>query len=931
MTRLLLAVVLACCVVGSARAQEQDQVVELLDRTLFFADPAISDVQISPDARLMAFLAPFEGVLHLWVKTIHAPFTEARRLTGNEEDPSSSYHWSADSRFLLYLRDSGGDENFHLFAIAADTTSSAALEVRDLTPYGTVQTRIYSLAPFDSSGVVIVGLNDRLSQFHDVYRIDIASGNRELVLQNPGDVVTWIVNLAGIPVAATRIGFGGGTEIAGVFGDTIVAVYGCEPDETCEPIRAHRDGSRVFIASNRGDRGRTELELLNPRTLEIEPVHTDPEGRADLSGVLFAPSTFELAAVMYNDDRTRIYPVDTLFPRDHALLEERFPELELTFGAASSNGALQVLQVSGDREPGTTFLFDVWRGRVDSLSAAHPDMPREQLRPTTAIRYRSRDGSDIPALLTLPVDSAPAGLPAVIVPHDGPWERDRWDYDPLVQFLASRGYAVLQPNYRGSKGFGKAHESSGFRAWGTTAQTDLNDGIQYLVAEGIADPSRIAIVGLGYGGYAALMGASSSTARYAAAVAIGGPADLPSFLAELPPYASSLAPRYRSRVGDLDDPADLQRLEVESPIFMVNEFRAPVLLIHGVNNPIVNVGQSDRLAAALSQAGREVEYLRVGGEGRQFRRAENRLAIATAIESFLAAHLGGGNQVPALGAADPVLTRMADAGRAALGGALASVVLPTADGNRLRRGTLRYRLSTTDGFTIESVREIQRTSMNRRDIWRIIDSAMVPVYAGMQADTMLDFAAQSDPSQPEFEPIDLPPPPDAEEPAWDTVEVDRRTLLPIRRRTAGPISVAIDYSGEQITGEMQILGMTLPIDVAIMEPVFGDGPALELAIAGLPLRDGYEVPMRVFDIRLERVVPMLLRVQGREQVETPAGRFDAWRAELTPVSRRDAPTYQLLLMNEQPHYVIRSTVRVPGDGGGFSETTELIEIVRRLR
>ena len=910
------------CVATSLAAQQVRPPAPLLDRARFFEDPALANVQISPDAQWLAFRAPHDGVMQLWIAPTHGVLDSAVRLS---DGPAESFVWSRDSRYLLFFRDRDGDENYHLYAVDADTAGAGV--PRDLTPYGAVRARIYAL-PGSAPEAIIAGLNDRDPTAYDVYRIDIASGERELVRRNDAQVADWVTDLDGNVRLGVLRGPDGSVDLLRVSGDTLSPVFGCAPDETCRPIRFHWDGRRVYIATNRGDRDLTELILFHPDTFEEELVERDPEGRVDFGEAVFSPGSDALVATVYHDDTTRIYSQDSVFTRDLARLAEHLRFAGLALGSASGEGALWIVHVEGDTDPGSTYLFDSWNNTIDLVGEWRPQLSPDRLATSVWISYATRDGSRVPALLTLPPGDSTSNLPAVLLPHDGPWTRDRWRFNPLVQFLANRGYAVLQPNFRGSRGYGKAFLAAGNGAWGTgVMQHDLTDAVRYLTERGIADPGRLGIVGFGYGGYAALAALAFTPDRFAAGVAVSAMTDLPRFLADLPPYEALARASLYYRVGNPDLPEERARLESQSPALAARRMTQPVLLAHGVNDPQVSIDQSERMVAALRAAGNAADYLRIAGEGHRLRRATNRIAFAAVLERFLALHLGGRVQDSlATDIADLVNAMTVGAGDA-LGAAGASTApLPEADGSLIQRATLVYRVTTSDGDETEFVRRIVRTRANRRDIWRVIDSTMVPVFPQLEFDTT---GLAADPRGALPEPPPREPPAAAElAPAADTMDVDRRTLLPLQRRVGGPVTIMIDYTADSVSAEFEVSGFFDDVHVRLEAPVFADGSGLELVIAGLPLTEGYETGLRVFDMQLRQVVPLTLTVTGTERVDTPAGRFDAFRVTLTPVDVRDAESRSLLVRQQAPHVVIRADMRVAGDPTGFTQTVELIAVER---
>lgn len=624
--------------------------VPLLDRELFFGNPRIANGQLSPDGHWLSFVQPFDGILNVWVKRIEEPFEAARPMTDDRSRPVILSFWSRDSRRILFVQDRGGDENYHVYTVDPAAPAAAGARVPaalDLTPGGEVQARIYEL-PEDDPRHAIVGINDRDPRLHDVWRLDIRSGDRELLLANEENVAEWVADLTGRLRLGHRQRPDGGWEILSVDGDRLTPVYECGPEEECRPIRFHVDGQRVYIETSRGAPDLSRLVLLDPATGRTEEVESDPEGEVDFGGALFAADTRELIGTWYTGDRVRWYPRDPRFAEDLERARRDLPDGDLGFRSMTRDGRRMLVSAISDVEPGASWLYDREAGSFELLYRTRPEVPSHHMARTTAVRYRSRDDMEIPAYLTLPRNDGERPLPTVVFPHGGPWARDTWGFHNIVQFLANRGYAVLQPNFRGSTGFGKRFLNLGNREWGTGAmQHDLTDGVRWLVESGIADPDRIAIMGGSYGGYATLAGVAFTPDLYAAAVSIVGPSSIPTLLESIPPYWEPVRRTFSVRVGDPENPADLERMRAQSPLYSAARIRTPLLVVQGANDPRVKKTESDQIVRALRDLGREVEYLVATDEGHGFASEESNQALFAKIEEFLATHLGGRHQAEA--------------------------------------------------------------------------------------------------------------------------------------------------------------------------------------------------------------------------------------------------------------------------------------------
>ncbi len=874
----------------------------LIDRELFFGDPEISGAQISPDGRFITFRKPYKDVMNIWVKAVDEPFDAARPITADTERPVRGYFWSQDSRYVLYVQDKGGNENFHVYAVdpgAAAEAETGVPSARDLTAYENVQARIYAV-PEATPDKIIVGLNDRDPQLHDVYRVDLNTGERELILQNDENVAGWLTDLDGNVRLGAKLGPEGGTHVLRVDGDALTEVYSCSNEETCGPIRFHKDSKRVYMITNKGDDvDLTQLILFDPQTGDYQVVESDPEGQVDFGGAEFSDVTDELVATYYVGDRVRIYPKTDEVARDLELLRSKLPEGEISLGSSTEDETLHIISVTRDVDPGSTYLYSRENGTVELLYQSRPELPSEHLAPMKAIRYKARDGLEVPAYLTLPKGVQPRNLAVIVLPHGGPWARDVWGYDPYTQFLANRGYAVLQPNFRGSTGYGKAFLNAGNEEWGTGAmQHDISDGVKYLIEQGIADPGRVGIFGGSYGGYATLAGVAFTPDLYAAGVSYVGPSNLITLLNSIPPYWAPIKKIFDVRLGDPNDPEDRERLIAQSPLFSAENITAPLLVIQGANDPRVKKAESEQIVVALRDLNRAVEYLLAEDEGHGFAGQENRLAVAAAMERFFAKHLKGRYQE---GMPETIATKLAQLTidvaavelpeLTAAAAAAETTPLPEADGSLLRAGTMQYTTVLQvmgQELAIEATRTMESATLDGRPIWRVVEVSVLPMGT-----------------------------------LTDTLDLDRATLLPVRRIVGGMGNMSLRYTESRVTGEMGFQGQTVPVDVELTAPVFAGGSGLELSLAGLPLAPGYETALRSFDPEMQRVRVFQISVTGSETTECAAGVFETFVVKLTPLDGETAGTSTFRVMRDAPHHVVLREFQLPAQMGSGTGNKEL--------
>jgi dipeptidyl aminopeptidase/acylaminoacyl peptidase len=630
---------------AGADARAQSGLSPLIDREILFGNPEISGAQLSPDGKFIAFRKPLKDTMNIWVKRAGEPFASARPLTNETKRPIPNFFWSRDGKFILFVKDNGGDENFNVYAVNPNETPAGGAEVpaaRNLTDAQKVRAVLYAV-PKSEPDAIYVGLNDRDRAWHDLYKVKISTGERTLVRQNTERLTGWLFDNTDRLRLATRSPQNGDTEILRVDGEgKFTKVYSCNVFETCGPVAFHKDNRRVYLRTNKGDDvDLIRLALFDPESLREEPVEADPLKRVDLGGVFISDVSKEVILTSYTDDRARLYFKDKAFESDYNLLRKRLPNREISFDSATADEMLWLITAASDTEPGEKYMFDRKTKKLTLQYRVREKLPREALAEVKPIRYKSSDGLEIPAYLTLPRGVAAKNLPTVIIPHGGPWGRDYWGYQSLAQFLANRGYAVLLPNFRASTGYGKRFLDAGNKQWGERMQDDITWGVKHLIAAGIADPKRVGIMGGSYGGYATLAGVAFTPDLYAAGVAIVAPSNLITLLEAIPPYWESIRTTFYKRMGDPNTPEGKAQLLRQSPLSHVDKIKTPLLVVQGANDPRVNKRESDQIVIALRERGFPVEYMVAPDEGHGFARPVNNMAMLALAEKFLAKHLGG--------------------------------------------------------------------------------------------------------------------------------------------------------------------------------------------------------------------------------------------------------------------------------------------------
>ena len=615
----------------------------IIDRAAFFGEIQIAGAQISPDGQYLSFLKPYKGTRNIWIKKAGEPFTAARPMSHEATRPVRQYFWSRDSKYLLYAQDAGGDENFNVYAIdptqAADHATGTP-PTRALTSYKGVRTMIYAV-PKAKPDTLYIGLNDRDPKWHDLYELSISTGEKTLVKQNTEQIAGWDFDHDGNLRIAERTNKAGDSEILRVNPDGFKLIYSCSVLESCGVAGFDAENKQVYLVTNKGEVDLTEIEMLDPASGSTKKYESDPENRVDSEGLLQSDVDYHVFFTRYTDDKARLYFKDKAFENEYKWLQSKLPGKEINFGARSKDENIWIVNAGSDTEPGETYVWNRKARKLDLQYRIREELPRDALSERKPYQYKSSDGLEIHAYLTLPKGLPTKGLPLVVFPHGGPWGRDTWGYDTFAQFFSNRGYAVLQPNFRASTGYGKKFLNAGNGEWGRKMQDDLTWGVKALIADGTADAKKVAIAGGSYGGYATLAGVAFTPDVYAAAVAIVAPSNLITLLDAIPPYWEAGRKQMYTRMADPTTPEGKALLIAESPLTKAKDIVTPLMVVQGKNDPRVNIRESNQIVAAVRDNGKPVEYLVAPDEGHGFARPINNLAMVTAIEEFLPKYLGG--------------------------------------------------------------------------------------------------------------------------------------------------------------------------------------------------------------------------------------------------------------------------------------------------
>ncbi len=616
--------------VGIARAD----LPPVIPREVFFGNPDKANPQVSPDGKQLAYLAPDEGVLNVWVRTIGQ--TDDKAVTKDRKRGIRAYFWAQNNEQIIYLQDKDGDENWHVYTVTLKTNDE-----RDVTPFPNVQARIEAVErKFPNE--ILVSINNRDPQLHDMHRVDLSTGKLTLVAQNDDGFIVWNADHEYKVRGAAKTKNDGG--IAQLVRDTPesawrqLTVWGPEDALTSGPIGFTADGNGLYVinsaGSNAGELREMDLATGKEKVLAADETY-------DVADIVIHPDKHHVQAVAFTKDRQTWKVLDPAIADDFAAIGKL---RDGDFHLLNRDQADQTWLISFDVDNGPVYFyaFDRKAKKGELLFTNRKSLDGLTLAKMKPVMFKARDGLTVHGYLTTPPGVEAKNLPLVLNVHGGPWARDLWGYDGEVQWLANRGYAVLQVNFRGSTGYGKKFLNAADREWGGKMHDDLVDAVQWAIKEGVADPKRIAIFGGSYGGYATLVGLTFTPDLFACGVDIVGPSNLITFQETIPPYWKPFEPIFWTRVGH--PTKDAEFLKSRSPLFKVDQIKKPLLIAQGANDPRVKKSESLQMVDALKKAGKIVEYVEYADEGHGFARPENRLDFYGKAERFLAEHIGGRSQ-----------------------------------------------------------------------------------------------------------------------------------------------------------------------------------------------------------------------------------------------------------------------------------------------
>jgi dipeptidyl aminopeptidase/acylaminoacyl peptidase len=613
---------------------------ELIPRTVLFGNPERTSPQLSPDGIRLAWIAPHDGVLNVWIAPLRADpgqddavdWSSAQVVTDDHDRGIRMFTWAHDARHLLYIQDTGGDENWRLHDVNLETMLR-----RDLTPFPGVQVQLIAgNKKFPTE--ILIGLNRDNPQLHDVYRLDLLTGDLTLVEKNPG-FAGWVADedlavrgaFAPLPDGSMNLMVRDPAqtewrELLSIPADDVT---------TSDVVGFTEDGQSLLVITPL-EANTSRLLRVDVATKAVEVLAEDPE--ADVDGVVLHPDTREPQIVTVEKDREEFIVVDPAIEADLKAVRALHPGDPSISGREHANSPWLVA-FTNDAGPVAYYVYDPAAHTGRFLFDARPELNRYQLAAMEPFSFTSRDGLTIHGYATFPPGADRRDLPAVLDVHGGPQVRDEWGWNPEAQWLANRGYLCVQVNYRGSTGYGKDFVTAGDHEWGAKMHDDLIDAVDYIVGQGWAARDNVAIYGGSYGGYAALVGAAFTPDVFRCAVDIVGPSNLKTLLETIPPYWAPMIAQLYKRVGNPETEADF--LWSRSPLSRAGDIRIPLLIAQGANDPRVKQAESEQIVAALKDAGIDYEYLLFPDEGHGFAKPENRLKFYAAAERFLARYLGG--------------------------------------------------------------------------------------------------------------------------------------------------------------------------------------------------------------------------------------------------------------------------------------------------
>ena len=608
---------------------QSNEEVPLIPMKDFFKNPDKRSYSISPDGEYFSFMQPWQTRMNVFVQKIGSE--EVTQVTFATERDIAGYFWKGNDR-IIYVQDTKGDENFRLFAVGKDGQNQ-----KDLTPFEKVRAGVVDDLK-DNPDEMLIQLNQRNPQIFDVYRINVNTGEMNQVAENPGNVTGWATDHNGkLRIALTTDGVSTGILYREKEEDTFTELITTNFKETLYPVIFTFDNKNLYMISNIGRDKAAIVEYNVADKKETKVIYENAD--YDVSELLYSEKRKVLIGAGYTSWKRQYELWDDQSKEINEDLESKLEGYEIVVTGNNRNEDKLLVRTYSDKSLGSYYFYDTNKKDLKKLVDVSPWLEEENMADQKPITYKTRDGLTIHGYLTLPKGVEANNLPVVVNPHGGPWHRDSWGFNPELQFLANRGYAILQMNFRGSTGYGKDFWMKSFKEWGKKMQDDITDGVNWLIEEGIADPERIGIYGGSYGGYATLAGITFTPDLYACAVDYVGVSNIFSWMNAIPPYWEPYREMIYEMVGNPQK--DSLLLRDASPIFHIDKIKTPLFIAQGANDPRVPQAESDQIVAALKDKGIDVPYMVKDNEGHGFRNEENRFDFYGSMEQFFFKHLGG--------------------------------------------------------------------------------------------------------------------------------------------------------------------------------------------------------------------------------------------------------------------------------------------------
>lgn len=632
---LILLFIMSMTIVSSCDEESQETMAQAKRIALedFFRNPEKTSYQISPDGVYFSYMAPYEKRMNIFIQKRGQD--SVIQLTKETDRNIAGYFWPNNEQ-ILYLKDYGGDENYKIYLV-----NFKGGEPKCLTDFDGVRSVIINDLP-DNPDEVIISMNKRNPQVFDPYRLNLKNGSMELLAENPGNIQSWLFDHNGKLRAATAIvdGINSALLYRETEKDEWKTLLTTNFKESFSPQFFTFDNKNLIGSSNIG-RDKSAIVRFNiEKGIEDSILYENPD--YDVNSVSYSKKRKVLTSASYTSWKRERHFFDKEAENIYNFLEDTLKGYEIAVSGENKDENIFIVRTYSDKSLGAYYIYDKNKGTIEKITDVSPWLDENEMANQIPIEYKSRDGLTIHGYLTLPkgltIETA-KNLPVVINPHGGPWARDSWGFNPELQFLANRGFAVLQMNFRGSTGYGRKFWEISFKKWGQEMQNDVTDGTKWLIEKGIANPNKIAIYGGSYGGYATLQGLVKEPDLYAAGVDYVGVSNLFTFMQTIPPYWKPYLAMMYEMVGNPDNEQDSIMMRENSPVFNVDKIKAPLFIAQGANDPRVNKDESDQIVKALKDKGLEVEYMVKDNEGHGFRNEENRFDFYRAMETFLEKHL----------------------------------------------------------------------------------------------------------------------------------------------------------------------------------------------------------------------------------------------------------------------------------------------------